>query len=154
RPPHSGTASMVTRTSQILGADGQPIRIADLAEPQTSRVGHLHREWQGHPSRGLTPSKLAAMLVAAEQGDLIAQYELYEDMEERDGHIQAEMSKRRRAVSGLAWDIVPPPNPTPEEERAAEELQLLLQEIDELDGVLFDTTDAIGKGFACQEIEW
>lgn len=145
---------MVTRTSQILGADGQPIRIGDLAEPQTSRVGHLQREFQGHPSRGLTPSRLSAILLAAEQNDLIAQYELYEDMEERDGHIFAEMSKRRRAVSGLSWDIVPPPNPTPEEERAAEELQLLFQEIEDLEGVLFDTTDAIGKGFSCQEIEW
>lgn len=145
---------MVTRTSQILGADGQPIQIGDLAEPQTSRVGFLHQEWQGHPARGLTPSRLSSILLAAEQGDVIAQYELYEDMEERDGHILAEMSKRRRAVSGLAWDIVPPRNPTPQEEREAEELKLLLQEIDDLEGALFDTTDAIGKGFACQELEW
>jgi phage gp29-like protein len=145
---------MVTRTSQILGADGQPIRIADLAEPQTSRVGQLHQELQGHPSRGLTPSRQAQIMLAAEQGDVIAQYELYEDMEERDGHIFAEMGKRRRAVSGLNWEIVPPTNPTPEEEKAAETLQLLVSEIEDLDSVLFDTTDAIGKGFACQEIEW
>ena len=58
---------MVT-TSRILGADGQPIRLAELAEPQTARVGHLHQEWQGHPARGLTPSKLNSILIAAEQG--------------------------------------------------------------------------------------
>lgn len=144
---------MVT-TSRILGPDGQPIRLGDIAEPQTSRVGHLHQEWQGHPARGLTPSKLSAILLAAEQGDVIAQYELFEDMEERDGHILSEMSKRRRAVSGLAWEIEPAANPTPEEEKAAERLQQLVEEIDDIDGVFFDTTDAIGKGFSCQEIEW
>lgn len=144
---------MVT-TTRILGPDGQPFQLAELAAPQTAHTGHLHHEWQGHPGKGLTPSRLSSILLAAEQGDLIAQYELFEDMEERDGHILAEMSKRRRAVSGLAWDIVPPPNPTPAEKKAATELQALLASVADIDGVLFDTTDAIGKGFACQEIEW
>ena len=145
---------MVTRTSQIVGPNGEPIRVADLEEPQTSGVGYLHQEWQGHPARGLTPSRLSSILLSAEQGDVIAQFELYEDMEERDGHIMSEMGKRRRAVSGLPWDIVPPVNPTPEEERDAETLKALIESIEDFDGVLFDTTDAIGKGFACQEIEW
>ena len=144
---------MVT-TSRILGPDGQPIRLAELSEPQTSQVGHLHQEWQGHPARGLTPTKLSSLLLAAEQGDVIAQYELFEDMEERDGHILSEMSKRRRAVSGLPWEIEPPSNATPEEEKATIRLQELMQEIDDIDAVFFDTTDAIGKGFSCQEIEW
>lgn len=145
---------MVNTASRILGPDGQPIRIGELAEPQTSRVGNLHREFQGHPARGLTPSKLASLLVGAEQGDVIAQYELFEDMEERDGHILSEMSKRRRAVSGLPWTIVPPKNPSAAEKKAAEQLQELVDEIEDIDGIFFDTTDAIGKGFACQEIEW
>ena len=78
----------------------------------------------------------------------------FEDMEERDGHILSEMSKRRRAVSGLPWEIEPPSNATPEEEKATIRLQELMQEIDDIDAVFFDTTDAIGKGFSCQEIEW
>ncbi|HZF97845.1 MAG TPA: DUF935 domain-containing protein [Pseudoxanthomonas sp.] len=143
---------MVT-TSRILGSDGQPIRLDALNEPQTSRVMHLHQEWQGHPAKGLTPSKLTSILLAAEQGDVIAQYELFEDMEERDGHILSEMGKRRRAVSGLDWDVVPPPNPTPEEEKAADALKAILQGIEDIEGALFDTTDAIGKGFVCQEFD-
>lgn len=144
---------MVT-TSRILGPDGQPIRIADLAEPQTSQVRQLHREWQGHPGRGLTPSRLASLLLDAEQGDIVAQYELFEDMEERDGHILAEMGKRRRAVSGLAFDIVPPPNATAAEKAEAEAVKALMEQIDDIESVLFDVTDAIGKGFACLELEW
>lgn len=144
----------MVNTSRILGPDGQPIALASLAEPQTSKVGQLHQEWQGHPSRGLTPSKLSSILLAAEQGDVIAQYELFEDMEERDGHILAEMGKRRRAVSGLPWDVVPPPNASAQEKKAADQLKEMLDEVDDIEGALFDTTDAIGKGFACQEIEW
>lgn len=143
---------MVSKT-RILGADGQPIDLDALDAPQTSRVMHLQQEWQGHPARGLTPSKLTSILLAAEQGDLIAQYELFEDMEERDGHILSEMGKRRRAVSGLAWDVVPPPNPTPEEQKAADKLKAILHNIEDIEDALFDTTDAIGKGFVCQEFE-
>ena len=94
-------------TSRILGPDGQPITMPDLQEPQTSRLLHLQRELQTHPTRGLTPSRLAKILDAAENGDLVAQFELFEDMEEKDGHIAAEMGKRRRACV-LDWDVVPP----------------------------------------------
>lgn len=143
----------MVNTSRILGLDGRPIEIGTLDDPQTSKVMHLQHEWQGHPARGLTPSKLTAILIGAEQGDLVAQYELFEDMEERDGHILSEMSKRRRAVSGLDWTVVPPPNPTAREAQAAETLKAILSSIDDIEGALFDTTDAIGKGFVCQEFE-
>lgn len=138
----------------ILGPDGHPIRISEIREPQTSRSGALHREFQGHPSRGLTPSRLAGLLEAAEQGDLIAQYELFEDMEEKDGHILAEMGKRRRAITGLAWDIVPPPNASAAEKQTAKWLREVIGEIDDLEDALFDLTDGLGKGFAALEYEW
>ncbi len=144
---------MVTQ-SRILGPDGQPFRVGELATPQTAHATQLQREFQGHPSRGLTPTRLASILLAAEQGDVIRQYELFEDMEERDGHIFSEMSKRRRAVAGLPWKIAPPKNPSAAEQNAAEQLQEMLESMDNLEGILFDTTDAIGKGFVNQEIEW
>ncbi len=141
-------------TSRILGPDGEPIRMADLAEPQTSQLQALQHEWQGHPTRGLTPSKLAAILDAAEQGDIVAQSDLYEDMEEKDAHVAAEMGKRRRAVSMLDWEIVPPPSPYAREKRDAKQLREWISEIPDLDVMLYDVTDAIGKGFCCLEIEW
>lgn len=141
-------------TSTILGPDGQPIRTADLAEPQTAHLQSLHHEWQGHPSRGLTPSKLAQIMDAAEQGDVIAQYDLFDDIEEKDAHVAAEMGKRRRAITLLDWDIVPPPSPYAREKAAAKQVREWLADLDCLDDVLFDITDAIGKGFVCLEIEW
>lgn len=140
-------------TSLILGLDGQPIRTADLEQPQTSHLGHLQRELQRHPTRGLTPSKLANILDAAENGDLVGQFELFEDMEEKDGHIASEMGKRRRALL-LDWEVVPPPNASAAEKRAAEQLDELLKEVPDFEDMLFDVTDAIGKGFSCLEIEW
>lgn len=143
---------MVT-TSRILGADGQPIKLAELAEPQTSKVASLHHEFQGHPTRGLTPTKLAAILDDAEQGNPVAQYELYEDMEEKDAHIASEMGKRRRALL-VGFEIVPPRNPSAAERRAADQLGELVSDVPDFDDVLFDASDAIGKGFAGLEIEW
>ncbi|MDT4803234.1 hypothetical protein FQZ97_359750 [compost metagenome] len=143
---------MVT-TSRILGPDGQPIRLAEIREPQTAHLTSLHHEVGGHPSRGLTPSKLAQLLDAAEQGDIIGQYELFEDMEEKDGHIMSEMGKRRRAVLGLDWDIVPPDNASAREKEAASTLFSLMQGLDDFEDVVFDITDAIGKGFVCLEYD-
>ena len=139
--------------AKILGPDGLPITTEALSEPQTSHYSHLQRELQTHPTRGLTPSKLASILDQAEQGDLLAQFDLYEDMEEKDGHIAAELGKRRRALL-VDWSVVPPDNPTPAEKRNAELLAELVGEIADFEDVLFDVTDAIGKGFSCCEIEW
>jgi phage gp29-like protein len=141
-------------TSTILGPDGQPISTADLIEPQTSKTLQLRNEFQTHPSRGLTPSRLAAILDRAEVGDLIAQCELYEDMEEKDGHLASEMLKRRGAIGQLDWDIVPPSSPYAAEKANAAKLKELIAEIPDFDEMIFDVTDAIGKGYSCLEIEW
>lgn len=139
---------------QIVDRYGNPIRRDTLAEPQTSRLGSLAREWAGHPSRGLTPPKLARILEEAETGDLTAQAELFMDMEEKDGHIFAEMSKRKRAMLTLDWDIKPPRNASRAEEEDAAWLREALADLDDFDDVLLDALDAIGHGFAALEIEW
>ncbi|MDD5028513.1 MAG: DUF935 domain-containing protein [Rhodoferax sp.] len=140
-------------TSRILGPDGQPISLPDLEEPQTARLGSLQHEMQSHPTRGLTPSKLARILDQAETGDITAQSDLFEDMEEKDGHIGSEMSKRRRACL-LEWDIVPPSNASAVEKRNADALAEMMTDLPDFEDILFDVTDAIGKGFTCSEIEW
>ncbi|MGA0610556.1 DUF935 domain-containing protein [Caldimonas sp. KR1-144] len=141
---------------QILGPDGRPIEraaLSDLAEPQTARLTHLQREFARHPSRGLTPSRLANILDTAEQGDIVAQYELFEDMEEKDGHIAAEMGKRRRALL-LDWDLVDPVNASAAEKKRTKQIEELVRQIPDFEDMLFDLTDSIGKGFVNLEIEW
>lgn len=138
----------------ILDQWGQPIERNALQEPQTAKLGQLRSEFENHPSRGLTPPKLAGILQAAEQGDLIAQHELYQDIEEKDGHIFATMQTRRLALQGLEWDVVPPDDATPEEEELAAFAKDALLGLQDFDDVLFDMTDGIGHGFAALELEW
>lgn len=125
-----------------------------LAQAQSAEVWALHREFADHPARGITPQKLHAILTDAEQGNLIAQSYLFMDMEERDAHIFAEMSKRKRALLTIPWHIAPPKNATPAEKALAAEVQEWIENIDDFEDVMLDLLDGIGHGFACLEIEW
>jgi len=140
--------------AQIIDQFGRPLERAALSEPQTARLGHLAQEFATHPSRGLTPAKLALILEEAEQGDIVSQHDLFLDMEEKDGHVYAEMSKRKRALLTLDWDIAPPRNASKQEEASADSVRELLLAVPNLEDVLLDTLDAIGHGFAALEIEW
>jgi len=149
---------MVTSKNRIRAAlahlfGGGEIDRAQIKQAQTAELLALHREQPTHPARGLTPSRLAQIMDEAEAGDLVAQSDLFEDVEEKDGHVAAEMGKRRRALLALEWQVVPPDNPTPAEERAAETIGQLLDSVDDFEGVLFDVTDAIGKGFVALEYD-
>jgi phage gp29-like protein len=77
-------------------------RIA-LESSQTAEIAWLSNQWQEHPVVGMTPVRMHRLLTDAEQGNLQAQADLFCDMEERDGHIFSEMTKRKQAVNGLPW---------------------------------------------------
>ncbi len=138
----------------IIDQFGNPLRRSTLSEPQTARIGALHSEWDTHPVRGLTPKRLARILEEAEQGDLVAQADLAEDMEERDGHILAELGKRKRAILTLDWDIQPPRDASRKEEEDAAWAREVLQDMPDFDDLLIDLLDAISKAYSCGEIAW
>ena len=92
--------------SQIVDYRGMPFQREQLLEEQTPRQAHLRSEYENHPSRGLTPARLASILQRAEHGDLIAQHELFQDMEEKDAHLYSELGKRRGVLQTLDWDVV------------------------------------------------
>lgn len=139
---------------KIVDVYGNPIDTGKIKEKQTATVGKLGKIFANHPSRGLTPDKLARILDAAENGDIASQHELFEDMEEKDAHLFAEMSKRKRALLICDWDIVPPRNASAREKKSAGYLKELLGDINNFEDVLIDSLDAIGHGFSCLEIEW
>lgn len=143
------------RTSQIVDANGKAIQVREaLSEEQTSKLGFISKEFENHPSGGLTPRRLASILQSAEQGSLVDQADLFEDMEEKDAHVFAEMSKRKRALLGVDWDVVPPRNADKKEEAMAEQLKEWLLDMEDFEDHLFDIGDAIGKGYAMLEISW
>ncbi|ELR65859.1 Mu-like prophage FluMu protein [Photobacterium marinum] len=136
---------------------GRPIEKADLEQPQTesdARLLNLKRHYAAHPSAGLTPLKLASLMKRAEEGDLIAQCELAEDMEEKDAHIQSELSKRKMALLNVEWNIRPPRNPSKEEQYDADLLQELFEDATWLEDAFFDMADATLKTFANLELRW
>ncbi|WP_257601917.1 phage portal protein family protein [Pseudomonas aeruginosa] len=76
------------------------------------------------------------------------------DMEERDAHLFAEMSKRKRAILGLDWAVEPPRNASAAEKADADYLHELLLDLEGLEDLLLDALDGIGHGYSCIELEW
>jgi len=138
----------------ILDIHGHPIEQQTLREQQTSRLAQLQQEFADHPSSGLTPPRLASILRAAEQGDIKAQCELFQDMEEKDAHLLAEIGKRRRALTTVDYAVVPPRNPSAAEQAEADWLNEVLLDLPDFEDLLFDLLDGIGKGFSCVELDW
>lgn len=150
-------------TTKILDEHGNPIDLAALREPQTeqpgaaggSHVGWLKREFDAHPGRALTPLRLNAILQQAEAGNIIAQLELADDMEERDGQIYSELAKRKTAVTTLQWDVEPPDDATPEEQKTADQVRDWIKSIPCFEeDILLELMDAVLKGFKPIEMWW
>jgi phage gp29-like protein len=140
---------------KIVDQFGAPIERAVLTEPQTARVAAVTNQYLTPMLGGLTPARLARTLQEADIGNLVEQHRLFSDMEERDGHIRAEMDKRKNAVVGLHWNIVPPRGATPAEKAAADWVKEVLQDaVDPLEDMLLALMDGIGHGFAPVELEW
>lgn len=118
-----------------------------------ARVGYIQRELAEHPSRGLTPARLHSMLEAAEQGDLRAQHELFLDMEEKDAQISADLQKRILASAELEWQILPPENPTSQEQACADFCVEVFNSL-EVEDLIIDLGQGIGHGWVNLELPW
>ena len=107
-----------------------------------------------HPAIGLTPLKVHALLTQAEAGNMNAMLALFEDMEERDLHLLAEMSKRKRTVAKLDWSIKAPKNADANEQKYTDAISELIGVIENFEDIITNSLDAIGKGFSCHELHW
>jgi phage gp29-like protein len=127
-----------------------------VAERQSDRpqTAQLRREFENHPSKGLTPAELADILLQAEQGNMQAQAELFMDMEEKDAHIAAELGKRKMAVKKLDWTLEPPRDATAKEKENTKTLELLIRDELDVGAIRLDMLDAIGHGYSCTELGW
>lgn len=105
-----------------------------------------------HPVKGV--DEILQILVQAEQGYLVRQAELFDDMEERDTHIGAEMAKRKMQVSQLDWSLVPASSAGAKEKKDVEKLQSLIIDNVDVESLVLAMSDGIGKGFSCIQIEW
>lgn len=130
------------------------------ARPDERRIEPSGSPWvrfSGYPSEGLTPGALSAIFKAADMGETSAQMELFEEMEEKDAHLAAELLKRKHAVAGLKWEVGPARcngQTGHDPEKVADFCRESLMGIPRLAESFFDLLDAIGKGFSLAEIVW
>ncbi len=127
------------------------VKEQQTASPQSAL---LHREFAGHPSKGLTPARLAQIMQEADQGSLLAQAELFMDMEEKDAHIAAELSKRKMAVKKLDWKLDPPLDATATEKKNTKILENLIRDDLDAGAIRMNMLDGIGHGYSCIELGW
>ncbi|MEW6427318.1 MAG: DUF935 domain-containing protein [Thermodesulfobacteriota bacterium] len=139
--------------SRLFGKNTETQALDEKQTDDESRIGMLKREFAGHPGKGLTPAKLHRILEDAEQGDIKAQHELFEDMEEKDAQIAADMGKRRELAAELEWQIVPPDNASAVEKKAAEFCNEVFSGL-EVEDLIIEMASGIGHGWAMLELPW
>ena len=107
-----------------------------------------------HPSIGLTPERLSGILRQAEFGDPFLYLELAEEMEEKDLHYLAVLGTRKNAVAQLELVVRAASSGAEDQRAAAMVREMIIDGPLQLDSVLFDVLDAVGKGFSATEIIW
>lgn len=116
-------------------------------------VAHVTDKYSGYPSNGLTPMRLAEIFREADAGDVMRQMELFEEMEEKDPHLFAQLQTRKNAVTGLDFEIIPFGD-EPRDKEMADFVAEQLGGIEGFENIEMDLLDAIGKGFSVSEILW
>ena len=139
----------------ILDQYGEPLNRASIAEPQTSRISVLQNPYIDSHMAGITPARAARILREADNGDITAQHQLFDDMLDRDAHLACEFSKRTGALLGVDWSIEPPDGANATERKSARWLEDVLRNaIDDLDDVIAAMMEGVGHGFAGIELAW
>lgn len=123
-----------------------------MMEEAVPTVSGVRSILSGHPAHGLTPERLASLLLDAENGDAVAYLELAEEMEEKDLHYRSVLSTRKLQVSGLPVNVEAATDAA-EDVKAADLVRDWLNS-GVLSEALLDVLDAIGKGFSACEIIW
>ncbi len=140
----------------LLDQHGHPIKLAQLAEPQTARTASIRRSLLVESQiAGLTPERASAVLRNADAGYLADQVRLFDDMLDRDAHLRAEFEKRIGALAVLDWRIAPPQDANAREKKAAAYVEELIRNaLDDFEDTIVHLMEATGYGFSAVELEW
>lgn len=116
-------------------------------------VAQVQDKYSTYPSNGLTPVRLAQIFREADDGDVMRQMELFEEMEEKDPHLFSQLQTRKNAVTGLDYEVIPFSDDELDK-TIAEFVKDEIESLENFEDVLMDLLDAIGKGIAVSEIIW
>jgi len=132
---------------------GRDIRPASRPDERVLAVASVRDRWSGYPSKGLTPERLGTIFREADAGDVYRQAELFEEMEEKDGHLFSILQTRKLAVTGLDFEVEPYSQEKKDLE-IAEFVSEAISNLPDFEDNLLDILDAVGKGFSALEIYW
>ena len=139
----------------IVDSRGNAISLRDLKAGAQSEQNRMMRFADGRQEiRINSPAQLGALLREADAGDMSAQSDLFELLEQHDLHLHAEYSARKADVSRLQWSIVAPKNASADEQALADWLTDWVGgfDADQLNALIYNLADAIGKGYAAVEL--
>lgn len=138
----------------LLDAYGRPIRMPELTrEHARPSVAGIRQAWSPSAALGMTPDRLASVLLSATMGDTHDYVVLAEEMEERDAHYASVLGTRKRAVSGVE-PVVHAGGDGPRADEIADAVRRRITDASDWAGLVEDLMDAVGKGWAAVEIEW
>lgn len=125
-----------------------------LRKPIPEMIGavRIRDQWSTYPSVQLTPEKLAGIFKEADQGEILRQAELFEEMEEKDPILGSVLHTRRLAVQGLDVEILPASD-SADDGAIADAFKENFEDLD-LEEPILHLLDGIGKGIGTVEINW
>lgn len=139
--------------AKLYDAYGNQVDLGRLREEMAApSLTSVRQVWGDQVSPGLTPQRLAAILRASEQGDAAAYLALAEEMEEKDLHYRAQLGTRKLGCAGLPL-VVEAASDNKDDQVAADLVREVLGRED-LEDMLVDSLDGLGKGFSVCEISW
>lgn len=139
---------------QLLDAYGRPVTRAELTRPQAQAgITGVRQPYTASVAYGLTPQRLATILRAADDGDIVEYAKLAEEIEERDPHYASVLGVRKRAVSGVV-PVVEPASEDPRDVKIAKAVEDQIALDDTFPDLVEDLLDGLGKGFSVVEIDW
>ncbi len=139
--------------ANLLDEHGNPIKREELKQEQAApSMTGVRNILSNTVSGGLNPLKLGRIIRSADEGDPENYLAMAEELEEKDPHYAAVLGTRKRAVSQLEL-TVEAASDSKEDEANAEIVRQWLK-TDDLEAILFDILDAIGKGYSITEIIW
>ena len=137
----------------ILDQFGREIKEVKKPERRPLAAAPVLDTWREYVTSGLTPENLATMFKEADAGDVRRQAELFNQMEEKDGHLLGEIGKRKNAILDIEFKIRPASDDA-RDVKVAEFVQEFFDNMTDFEDVLVALQDGVGKGFSALEVNW
>jgi phage gp29-like protein len=137
----------------LLDQFNRPIKVVKAPDRTPMAAAPILDSTRDYVSAGLTPAGLAGIFRDADAGDVSRQAQLFDQIEEKDGHLQGEISKRKNVI--LDADItLAPADDSAQALKIFEFVETWMDNMADWPDTLVALQDAVGKGFSSLETLW